>query len=58
VTQSPVERYLRLGLRVGRHVEGIIDARYQVVGLRMYAGVLAGESGSTLNCSIPTRVMH
>jgi hypothetical protein len=79
-----VERYLRLGLQVGRHVDGIVDAyfgppelaaaveaeppvdprelvsaaealldelddgwlRDQVVGLRTYAGVLAGESGS------------
>jgi hypothetical protein len=79
-----VERYLRLGLQLGRHVEGIVDAYYgppelaaavdaeppvdprtlvaeaqtllddledgwlrdQVVGLRTYAGVLAGESGS------------
>jgi hypothetical protein len=78
------ERYLRLGLQVGRHVEGIVDAYYgppelataadaeppveprtlvsdaealldeledgwlrdQVVGLRTYAGVLAGESPS------------
>ncbi|HEX2110501.1 MAG TPA: hypothetical protein VHF67_03010 [Gaiellaceae bacterium] len=78
---SAVERYLRLGLQVGRHVEGIVDAYYgppdvaaaveaeppveprtlasaadalldeledgwlrdQVVGLRTYAGVLAGE---------------
>jgi hypothetical protein len=84
VTQLPVERYLRLGLRLGRHVEGIVDAYYgprelvaaveaeppidprtlvaeaetlldeledgwlrdQVAGLRTYAGVLAGESGS------------
>jgi len=84
VTQSAVERYLRLGLQLGRHVEGIVDAYYgppelaaavnaesqvepralvaaaealldeledgwlrdQVVGLRTYAGVLAGESGS------------
>jgi hypothetical protein len=84
VTQLPAERYLRLGLQVGRHVEGIVDAYYgppelaaavdaeppvdpralvsaaetlldeledgwlrdQVVGLRTYAGVLAGESGS------------
>ncbi len=76
-----VERYLRLGLRVGRHVDGIVDAyfgppelaaevdaaaavdprrlvadaealldelpdgwlRDQVAGLRVYAGVLAGE---------------
>jgi hypothetical protein len=81
---SPVERYLSLGLRLGRHVEGIVDAYYgppelaaaveaeplvdpralvsdaellldeledgwlrdQVVGLRTYAGVLAGESRS------------
>jgi hypothetical protein len=84
VTQSAVERYLRLGLQLGRHVEGIVDAYYgppelaaavdaeppvdpralvsaaeglldeledgwlrdQVVGLRTYAGALAGESGS------------
>ena len=81
---SVVERYLRLGLQVGRHVDGIVDAyfgppelaaaveaeppadprelvssaealldeleegwlRDQVVGLRTYAGVLAGEPGS------------
>jgi hypothetical protein len=79
-----VERYLRLGLQVGRHVDGMVDAyfgppelaaaveseppvepralaaaaealldelddgwlRDQVVGLRTYSGVLAGESGS------------
>jgi hypothetical protein len=84
VVESPVERYLELGLRLGRHVEGIVDAyfgppevaatvdaeptldprelvsgaeallaeledgwlRDQLVGLRTYAGVLAGESGS------------
>jgi hypothetical protein len=84
VTPSVVERYLRLGLELGRHVEGIVDAYYgppefadavdaeppvdprslvstaellfdeledgwlrdQVVGLRSYAGALAGESGS------------
>ena len=84
MTEAPVERYLRLGLQVGRHVDGIVDAyfgppelaaavaaeppveprelvsaaetllgeledgwlRDQVVGLRTYAGVLAGESGS------------
>jgi hypothetical protein len=84
VTQSAAERYLRLGLQLGRHVDGIVDAYYgpselaaavdaeppvdpralvsaaealldqledgwlrdQVVGLRTYAGVLAGESGS------------
>jgi hypothetical protein len=84
VTQSVAERYLRLGLQLGRHVEGIVDAYYgpaelaaavdaeppvdpralvsdaealldqledgwlrdQVVGLRTYAGVLAGESAS------------
>jgi hypothetical protein len=78
------ERYLRLGLQLGRHVEGIVDAYYgppelaaavdaeppvdpralvsaaealldeledswlrdQVVGLRTYAGALAGEAGS------------
>src|SRR5918999_4375771 len=83
-TQLPAERYLRLGLQLGRHVEGIVDAYYgppelaaavdeeppvdprtlaaeaetlldeledgwlrdQVVGLRTYAGVLAGESRS------------
>jgi hypothetical protein len=79
---ASVERYLRLGLRVGRHVEGIVDAyfgpaglaaaveaeplaepaalaadadalldeledgwlRDQMVGLRTYVGVLAGET--------------
>jgi hypothetical protein len=84
VSESIVERYLRLGLQIGRHVEGMVDAyfgppelaaavdaeppvepgalvaaaralldelddgwlRDQVVGLRTYAGVLAGESGS------------
>jgi hypothetical protein len=84
VTQSAAERYVRLGLKLGRHVEGIVDAYYgppelsaavdaeppvepralvsaaealldeladgwlrdQVVGLRTYAGVLAGESRS------------
>jgi hypothetical protein len=83
-TQSAAERYLRLGLQLGRHVEGIVDSYYgppelaaaveaeppvdprelvsvaeallneledgwlrdQVVGLRTFAGVLAGESGS------------
>jgi hypothetical protein len=88
VTQSSAaERYLRLGLQLGRHVDGIVDAYYgapelaaaveaeapvdpralvsaaealldelddgwlrdQVVGLRTYAGVLAGESGSYPN---------
>jgi hypothetical protein len=82
VTQPSVERYLRLGLRLGRHVDGIVDSycgpaelaaavdaeppvdpqalvsdaevlldelddgwlRDQVLGLRTYAGVLAGES--------------
>jgi hypothetical protein len=81
---SPATRYLRLGLQVGRHVEGMVDAyfgppelaaeveaaapaeprllvaeaealldelddgwlRDQVVGLRTFAGVLAGESRS------------
>ena len=84
VALSVAERYLRLGLQLGRHVDGIVDAyfgppelaaaveaeppvepralvaaaealldelddgwlRDQVVGLRTYAGVLAGESGS------------
>jgi hypothetical protein len=84
VSDSTARRYLRLGLRLGRHVEGIVDAyfgppelvaaldaepladpqalvgdaerllgelddgwlRDQVVGLRTYAGVLAGESRS------------
>jgi hypothetical protein len=84
VTPSLVERYLRLGLELGRHAEGVVDAYYgppelaeavdavppvdpralvsaaeqlldeledgwlrdQVVGLRSYAGTLAGESGS------------
>jgi len=81
VTQDGAEDYLRLGLQLGRHVEGMVDAYYgppelsaavdaeplvdpralvsaaeamldqledswlrdQVVGLRTYAGVLAGE---------------
>jgi hypothetical protein len=84
VNEPVVERYLRLGLQLGRHVDGIVDAyfgppelaatveaeppvdpralvsaaealldeleegwlRDQVVGLRTYAGVLAGEPGS------------
>jgi hypothetical protein len=84
VTESAAVRYLRLGLRIGRQVEGIVDAwfgpaelaaavdaeppadpralvgdaeelldelddgwlRDQVVGLRTFAGVLAGESRS------------
>jgi hypothetical protein len=84
MTRPVVDRYLRLGLQVGRHVDGMVDAYYgppepaaavdaeppadpralvtdseallgelddgwlrdQVVGLRTYAGVLAGESGS------------
>jgi len=83
-TGSAAERYLRLGLQIGRHVDGIVDAyfgpaqlaatvdaappveprtlvadaeallaeledgwlRDQVVGLRTYAGTLAGESRS------------
>jgi hypothetical protein len=82
--QSAVDQYLRLGLQIGRHVEGIVDAyfgppelaaeveaappvepralvaaaealldeledgwlRDQVVGLRAYTGVLAGEPSS------------
>ncbi|MBA2535864.1 MAG: hypothetical protein H0V20_00330, partial [Actinobacteria bacterium] len=28
MTQLPVKRYLRLGLQLGRHVEGIVDAYY------------------------------
>jgi hypothetical protein len=81
---EPVQRYLRLGLQLGRRVDGIVDAyfgppelaaavdaepladpqalvaeadsllrevedgwlRDQLVGLRTYAGVLAGEPGS------------
>jgi hypothetical protein len=84
VTETAAERYLLLGLELGRHVDGLVDAyfgppelaaavdaeppvdpralvaaaealldeledawlRDQVVGLRTYAGVLAGESGS------------
>jgi len=84
VTEPVVDRYLRLGLQLGRHVEGLVDAyfgppepaaaieaappveprtlvadaealldeledgwlRDQVVGLRTYAGVLAGEARS------------
>ena len=82
MASSVAERYLRLGLQIGRHEDGIVDAYYgppelaaeveaaspvepqalvsdaerlldelpdswlrdQVVGLRTYAGVLAGES--------------
>ena len=82
MSESVVERYLRLGLQLDRHVEGTVDAyfgpaafpdlvasaspvdpsalvdaaealldelddgwlRDQVVGLRTYAGVIAGES--------------
>jgi hypothetical protein len=82
MTDSPAERYLRLGLRFDRHVEGMVDSyfgpaelkagvdaeppaeprmlvtdaealldelddgwlRDQVVGLRTFAGVLAGET--------------
>jgi hypothetical protein len=81
---TPAERYVLLGLRIGRHVDGMVDAyfgppelaatvdaealtdprelvaagdelldelddgwlRDQVVGLRTYAGVLAGETRS------------
>ena len=81
-TGTAVERYLRLGLRLGRHTDGVVDSYYgpaelaaavdaeppveprelvaaaedllgevgdgwlhdQLVGLRTYAGVLAGES--------------
>jgi hypothetical protein len=84
VTQSVAERYVRLGLQLGRHVDGVVDAyfgppelaaevdaeppvdppelvstaealldelddswlRDQIVGLRTYAGMLAGESRS------------
>jgi len=84
VTGSVVERYLRLGLQLGRHQDGIVDAyfgprelaaavdgeapvpprqlvadadalldeledgwlRDQVVGVRTFAGTLAGESRS------------
>jgi hypothetical protein len=84
VKSDEAERYLRLGLQLGRHVDGLVDAyfgpselaaaveaeppvepralvadaealldelqdgwlRDQVVGLRTYAGVLAGESFS------------
>jgi hypothetical protein len=84
VTESLPERYLRLGLQLGRHVDGIVDAyfgppelaatveaspkveprelvaaaqallddvddgwlRDQVIGLRTYAGALAGDPGS------------
>ena len=84
MTEPVVDRYLRLGLQLGRHVEGLVDAyfgppepaaaieaappveprtlladaetlldeledgwlRDQVVGLRTYAGVLAGEARS------------
>ena len=82
MASSAAERYVRLGLQLGRHVDGIVDSYYgpaelaaevdaappvdpsrlvtdaeallaeldegwlrdQVVGLRTYAGVLAGEA--------------
>ena len=66
MTESAAHRYLRLGLRLNRHVDGVVDAyfgppelaaeveaapplddgwlRDQIVGLRTYAGVLAGAS--------------
>jgi len=82
MSESATERYLRLGLRLGRHVDGMVDAyfgppelqaavaaepllepralvsaadelldeledgwlRDQTVGVRTYAGVLAGEA--------------
>jgi hypothetical protein len=82
VSGTPAERYLRLGLQLGRHVDGIVDSyfgppelaeavnagplapprelvteaeslldeladgwlRDQVVGVRTFAGVLAGEA--------------
>lgn len=84
MSESAAQRYLRLGLQLGRHVDGVVDAYYgppelaraveleapvepralvsaaealldelgdgwlrdQVVGLRTYAGALAGESAS------------
>jgi len=84
MAEGAVEQYLRLGLQLDRHVDGVVDAYYgpaelaatvaaespvaperlvdaaeglldeledgwlrdQVVGLRTYAGVLAGESRS------------
>ena len=84
MSESAPERYVRLGLQIGRHVDGIVDSyfgppelahaveaappveppelvaaadalleeledgwlRDQVVGLRTYAGVLAGETRS------------
>ena len=84
MTPSVGERYIRLGLQLGRHVDGLVDSYYgpaelaaaveseppaeprtlvsaaedlldelehgwlrdQVVGLRTYAGVLAGETWS------------
>jgi hypothetical protein len=84
MSESAAQRYLQLGLQLGRHVDGVVDAYYgppelaraveleapvepralvsaaealldelgdgwlrdQVVGLRTYAGALAGESAS------------
>jgi hypothetical protein len=40
VIQSVVERYLRLGLQIGRHVEGIVDAYFGPPGL---AGAVESE---------------
>jgi hypothetical protein len=39
-TSSPVERYLELGLRLGRHVDGFVDAYYGPTAL---ADRVAGE---------------
>jgi hypothetical protein len=87
MTSSAAERYVRLGLQLGRHVDGIVDSYYgpaelaaevdaappvdpqtlvtdadallaeldeswlrdQVLGLRTYAGVLAGEPVSYID---------
>ena len=32
-TPSPVDRYLELGLRLGRHVDGFVDAYYGPPGI-------------------------
>ena len=38
MTDSPAERYLVLGLELGRHVAGIVDAYFGLVRARYLAG--------------------
>jgi hypothetical protein len=56
VTRTLAERYLLLGLRIGRHVDGIVDAYFGPPGLAAAAdaeqpidpGTLADEAGALL----------